>query len=116
MSAATINDMIKMIPELASVDSGIVSFYLQDAKRRVILDGFAESNANFDLLQRYMCGHLMHENNVVRGEVSSESVADVSISYANTGGGGVSIMNKWQKEYILLKERLTDHLGHTRVV
>ena len=106
--------MVFMIPELANTSSGVVEFWLSESQRFVVLDGFDVSDPNFDLLQRYMCGHLLCVNNVIRGTITSESVAgSISASYQVKGDDNYE--NLWWKRYVALKTQLKC-LSGSRVV
>lgn len=104
MALATVTEMQLMIPELASVDSGIISLYLNDAEPLVVLDGFDVDHVSFSILQRYMAAHLLHANHIIHGEVVSERVADVAIGYMNRGLAQ-TYSDKWEEIYYLTKEK-----------
>lgn len=115
MASASTQDMTYMIPELGNLDSGVVSFWLSEAQRLVILDGFAVADDNFDLLQRYMCGHLLFINNIVRGTVTSENVSgSIALSYGIMTDPNYT--DQWWKKYVALKSQLMGDLGGSRVV
>lgn len=110
MPASTVQDMLYMLPELSSLDSGAVSFWLNEGQRQVIIDGFQIVDENFDMLHRYMTAHLLFTNNIIKGTISQESVSgSISVSYAIQADGNYN--NFWLREYILLKTRLTSGAG-----
>ena len=115
MSLAAPQDIIFMIPELTIQDQDMIIFYLNEAQRLVVLDGFAVTDLNFDILQRYLCGHLLFVNNIVRTTTQAESVTGgISTSYEKTKDENYT--DQWWRRYIALKSQLQSNLGMSRVV
>jgi hypothetical protein len=105
---ATTTDMMRLLPELNAVnalDATIIPEYLTDSERLVILDGFQVVDDNFDLLHKYMTAHLLHANNIVRGEIITETVQDVTTGY-NAREDKAGFADKWERKYVQLKLRL----------
>jgi hypothetical protein len=96
MSAATTDDMIAMIPELAIISSGTVVLYLDDAALQI--HDVEEDHASYNMLHRYMTAHLLAVNNIIKGEVESERVADVAVSYS-VPQKSENYSDKWERKY-----------------
>jgi hypothetical protein len=106
MSAATTDDMIAMLPELTTVSSGTIALYLDDAALRI--QDVDESDAGYGALHRYMAAHLLAVNNIIRGEITSERVADVGVGYANAAQTPGGYADKWERAYYQL---LSNYFG-----
>jgi len=110
MSAATAQDMIDMIPELVDTDSGTLSLYLADAKAIVEGDGTAETETSFNMLHRYMTAHILADAGIVAGNITNESVEDVSVQYSNTAQTEIG-SDKWEVLYNQHKTRIQGLTG-----
>lgn len=104
MSAASTEDMVKMIPELASVDSGTITLFLDDAA--LMITDVDEDNAAYNALHRYMTAHLMTGAGLVKGDsVTSERVADVSVTYQGPQSD-TKYADKWEAAFFRLLSRI----------
>lgn len=103
MPEATEQEFRLMLSGLTGVSPDTICLYLSDAKAVVIGHGVGISHAKFSQLQRYQAAHLMSQSGVGgnSGPVTSESVADVSISYGdNTGGAlGTLYATNWERNF-----------------
>jgi hypothetical protein len=110
MSEASVLDIKEMIPELATTDSGTLSLYLDDASLIVQGEGIGTTAAEFNLLHRYMTAHLLADAGFVSGDVSSESVGDVSIQYGSKSQSDDGL-DKWERLYNAHKARTQGMTG-----
>jgi hypothetical protein len=109
MSEATVANIIEMIPELATTDSGTLSLYLADASAIVQGEGIGITDAAFQILHKYMTANLLSGAGLVSGDITSESVGDVSIQYGSGSESGYN--NKWEGLYNAHKARTQGMTG-----
>jgi hypothetical protein len=110
MSVATVQNMIEMIPELVDTDSGTLSLFIADAKAIVEGDGTAETETSFNMLHRYMTAHLLVDSGIVAGNITNESVGDVSVQYSNVSQADIG-SDRWEMLYNQHKTRIQGLTG-----
>jgi len=111
MAVASTTDLITMFPELASVSSGTLQLYLDDAKLIIESEGVSSSHIRFSQLQRYKTASIIAGMGLLASDTTGEAVADVSIS--KTGGGfnnDSTYTNKYERLY---RESMINVLGMT---
>jgi len=98
MAAATVAELRNMLGGLAGMSDAVVTQSLNDAALEVELSGIGESNSAFSLLQRYFAAHVLSGKGGEGAPISSESVDDVSTSYAfsETSVFGASWLDKFE--------------------
>jgi hypothetical protein len=97
LSEATLEEFVGMVPEISgTISSGTILLYLADAKSRIDL---TIEHPQYSLLQRLMGAHLLHANNLLRGEIINESVADVRMGYMARQNMTDDYADKWEREY-----------------
>lgn len=103
MAAATITDLQTMLGDaVTGVPDATLNFYLSQSFIIVENEGVDESHYKFSILQLYKTAHLLFTNGYIKGDVMSETVADVSVSYGGASSGDISsgtYFSKWDKLY-----------------
>lgn len=113
MAAATITELRNMANgTLDGVSDAILNQYLSDAYGQVT-DYISVSNSKFSYLQRLYCLFLLYQYGAFSGgDVQSETVGDVSITYGGGGGSaGSSGLPDYKKMFYMELEKI---LGMTR--
>jgi len=107
MSEATIDELKNMAGgSLDSVSASILNQYLADAKSQV-LDYLAVGHAKFSFLQRIYCMSLLCRFGVFNGgDIQSESVGDVSVTYGSSGGSGDVSEASYKKMFYFELEKI----------
>jgi hypothetical protein len=106
MSEATVDNLKTMLGDaLTGVADETLSFYLSQASVIVKNEGVAVNHYKFSILQLYKTAHLLFTNGFILGDVQSESVSDVSVSYGGVSAGDVSGLytSKWERMYHQVK-------------
>ena len=93
---ASLSDLKIMLGDTGVADAAL-TLALNDARRTVIKDGVAESHEDFSLLHRYKAAHMLTAQGHLQ-IVASESVGDVSRSFAANGSGS-SATDSYQQKY-----------------
>ena len=100
---AILGDAVSAIPlDSLTANMRFASIMVQD-------DGIDITQSRFKLLHVYKTASLLFDNGFIKGPVTSEAVADVSISYGGTG----STMSPWEFIYQRMKtsvQGLTDRI------
>ncbi len=100
MAEATEQELKDMLSATAELSADSLSLVLADAKITVISHGFAETDSRFSQLQRYQAAHLLSIMGLAGQKITSESVGDVSINFAdNPGALGTLYSTEWEKMY-----------------
>lgn len=103
MPEATEQEFRTMVSGLTGVSSETICLYLDDAKDIVEGHGVSVSHAKFSQLQRYQAAHLMSQAGIgsSSGPITSEKVADVSISYGDNSGGALGTLyaTNWERNF-----------------
>ena len=96
---------------IAGVSDGTIDLHKDDAKQRVIDDGVAVIDPEFEKMHRFMASHTLATDGHYQ-EVTSESVKDTSRSVvANARSeGGSSLLAKYE-ERLTKKFGLGDRIG-----
>jgi len=103
MAATTLTDLRLMLGDaISSIPDATLNFYLDQSYIIVENEGVDNSHYKFSILQLYKTAHLLFMNNFIKGDVMSEAVADVSVSYGGVSAGDLSsskYSSKWDKIY-----------------
>jgi hypothetical protein len=98
MSVSTLSEFRTMLAEAEQLSDTIVRKYLNDAKTQIEALGYSTTHARFSEMQRYRAAHLMSIAGIAGKDVVSESVADVSRTYANGQQNGNGNKTSWERE------------------
>lgn len=87
---STLGDTVSAVPlDTLTQNMRLASILVQD-------EGVETTNTRFKILHIYKTAHLLHQGGYIKGPVTSEAVADVSLSYA---GPVPKFSSQWDELY-----------------
>ena len=99
MAEATLIEFRNTHPALVSVSDDTLNQHLSDAKKFIEALGISSGHDRFSELQRYKAAHLLSVANVSNTNITSKSIADVSISYGGIGSYNRFNSTGWEIEF-----------------